>query len=191
LVHRTNCERSLTFHETPGSADDPSREPRIISAQIRAARLDWQHQVIGPDDVDDQGLGTYVVTFASGDLAETTPGHLLFSGHGLEGFDTKTPVTFVDHPSVTRGEMPGPFGGSVTLHYGAIDGTLDLDADVARELLEDVAREPLTTQFLIQVLGETEVDGVTITDCRLLGVRVLAASRGEVLLEGVPVAKLR
>jgi len=200
-------------HETPGSADDPVELPRIgdrarvdratgepllrrtaeqiISAQLDATVLDWRHQVIGPDDVDDYVGGTYVVTFPSGELAETSPGHLAFSGHGLEGFDTKTPVTFVDQPSVSRGEMPGPFGGGVRLLYGKLDGTLDLDPDVARELLEDLGHEPLITQFLIQVLGEAEVDGVTVTDCRLLGVRVLARSRGEVLLEGVPATKLR
>ncbi len=209
LLLFTACEG----HETPGSADDPAPAPhigdrprvdratgepllartaeQIVSAQITAAVLDWRHQVIGPDDVDDQGLGVYVVTFPSGALLEESPGHLVFSGHGLEGLDTETPVSFVDSPNVTRGEMPGPFGGSVRLYYGTLDGTLDLAPAVAAELVKDTQREPLTTQLLIRVLGASSAGDVDVTACELLGVRVLATSRGEILLEGRPATKLR
>lgn len=177
-------------HETPGSADPPV--PQIVTDQLRPARLSWSHTVIGPDDVDDQAPGgVYVVTFPSGLLYEDTPGHLRFTGHGLEGFDTKTPVSFTTTADVTRGEMPGPFGGSVRLHYSELEGTLDLPPDDAKALLADLEREPLTTQFLIRVLGANGAGDVTVTDCELLGVRVLSERRGEVLLQGVPAVPLR
>ncbi len=190
-------------HETPGSADevahvgDRVRGPhrtaeQIVSAQIRAAVLDWTHQVIGPDDVDDVGAGTYVVTFESGQLVPGAPGELRFLGHGLEGLDTKVLVSFSDHVDVTEthGEMPGPFGGShrVELHYSVLDGDLVLEPAIAAALVEDLDRAPLITQFLIRTPGSS---GGSMIECDLLGVRVLAPSRDEVLLEGVPARPLR
>ncbi len=201
-VSRGSTQRDEVVVPTPTPAPGPSDpgpfRPSTVALRTDAvipATLDWAHPVVTRRTLE-QDLargappkGKLVVSFQHGgwESYDADAQALAFRLHGLEGMDLDPPVVFIPAPSIMVGSLPGPMGGSVTLHVSDLQAATSIARETADALRVGDTEDPVVTQFLIE-LGEkaTTSEGADYWNARLLGVRLVRMKERSILLEGTP-----
>lgn len=200
------CPKDSPKGNSPGKDALPASPPAVdASPAFRPAASTLESDAIAPGPVDwerpvmtrmelERALqgdnpppGRFVVSFDHGSWEPHDPaaGTLAFRAHGLEGLDLDPPVAFIADPPISVGSLPGPVGGSVTLQISDLVVSTAIDAAGAAAILAVEERDPLMTQYLVELGAKAESsEGATYWSATLHGVRLVRLGAREVFLEG-------
>ena len=145
----TRRDEAVTTAPTPTPATDDPGPFRLSTVALRTdgltpATLDWEHPVVTRRALEKDlargapPAGKIVVSFQHGgwEPYDAEARTLAFRLHGLEGMDLDPPVAFIPDPAIMVGSLPGPMGGSVSLHVSDVKAT----ASIVRETADAVPR---------------------------------------------------